>query len=380
MCKSKRSTDATGPGKSSSRISRTSTTPAKSSKRSSPKSSEVHRSPFDPSTSNNYTTTGSGYYKDSWQSPASSLSSLKDSLPTETAHLYDFSEICYATNNFLARKFSSSSSSASWRCMIRGRDAVVFQRKFHCRIPEEVLRERLSLIYRSHHTSLIKLRGASIATDLAHGLDYIHHSTGLRSSFIHNHIKSTSVIVTNTSLNARICHFGTAELCGEVTNGVEVEESKFLKRSDSQELMFNGTRGYMSPEYQATGIATQKSDVFAFGVVILELLSGEEPLRYRFEEGGGYVRVSVVETAVEAVKGGGGRLRRWMDPRLKDSYPLEVAEKTARMALDCVETDPERRPDMGRVAGRLSRLYLASQAWMETIGVPTNFTASIAAR
>lgn len=233
-------------------------------------------------------------------STQSSLSSLRDSLP-DNPHLYHFKEIFTATKGFLSTKYSSSSSSASWRCLIRGDHVIVFQRKLTRPIDETELRQRLLVICKSHHSSIINLRGASmsgsymylvydyvkgvtlaeclknqnytvlsnwmsriqIAADLAHGLDYIHNSTGLQKKFIHNHIKSSSIIVTESCncslLNAKICHFGTAELCGETDGGSKIQ----------------GTRGYMSPEFQYSGNPTQKSDVYAFGVVILEILSGE---------------------------------------------------------------------------------------------------------
>ncbi|XP_058182061.1 lysM domain receptor-like kinase 3 [Rhododendron vialii] len=360
--------------------------------------------------------------KDSWKSSASSvnsLSSLREQLP-ETAHVYEFSEIRAATNNLLAKKFSSSSSSASWRCAVRGNDVVVFQRKFRRQIHAQELRDRLSLICKSHHSSLIKLRGASvsgnyiylvydyvhgasladcirnpknpnftvlsnwmsriqIATDIAHGLDYIHHSTGSNSNFIHNHIKSSSIIVSEPSLNAKICHVGTAELCGEI-HREEEEQSGGYRRYDSRVMKFEGTRGYMAPEFQANGVPTQKTDVYALGVVILELLSGKEALKYEVdEEGGGYRRVSVIETAREAAEGE-GRVRWWVDKRLKDSYPVEVAGRVLRVGLECVEEDPERRPDMTWVAGRVSKLYLESKDWAEKMGVPTDFTVTLVPR
>lgn len=358
------------------------------------------------------------YNKDSWKSSVSShssLSSLRQSLP-ENPHLYDFKEIFSATNKFLSNKYSSSSSSTAWRCVIRGDDVIVFQRKFRRPIEAAELRDRLLVICKSHHSSLIKLRGASmsgsyiylvydyvkgasladclknpknpnftilsdwmsriqIAADITHGLDYIHNSTGLEKKFIHNHIKSTSIIVTqSTSLNAKICHFGTAELCGETDCISEADSSK----PNSRFVKFEGTRGYMSPEFQSTGVATHKSDVYAFGVVLLEILSGKEPLKYT-EEKGNYVRVSLIETTREAVNSGG--VRRWMDKRLRDSYPEEVAEKLARLGLGCVEEDPEKRPEMSWVAGRISKLYLESQNWTETMSpLPTDFSVSMAPR
>ncbi|KAK6943839.1 Protein kinase domain [Dillenia turbinata] len=191
-----------------------------------------------------------------------------------------------------------------------------------------------------------------IATDIAHGLDYIHNNCSHRSDFslIHNRIKSSSIIITEPDLQTKICHFGTSYLTEDGT------DQDSFSRSEST---FEGTRGYMSPEFKHSGVGTQESDVYSYGVVLLELLSGEEPLKYVFErESGVFRRVSIIENAREVLGGGGddgggeeGRLRRWMDRRLRDSYPVEVAKEMTRVALECVEEDPEKRPGMGRVAG-----------------------------
>lgn len=142
--------------------------------------------------------------------------------------------------------------------------------------------------------------------------------------------------------------------------------------------------GYMAPEFRSTGVATQKSDVYAFGVVILELLSGEEPLKFKFDkEKRNFTRTSVIDSAKAAVDGGEAgeaRLRHWVDRRLKDSYPVEVAEKLTRVALECVNVDPDQRPNMGRVAGKISKLYLSSRTWSDSVMVPTDFSVSLAPR
>ncbi|CAN8254368.1 unnamed protein product [Cochlearia groenlandica] len=370
-----------------------------------------------------------------------SLASLRELLP-ENSHIYDVSEIRVATNNFLANRLSSSSSSskASWRCNLRGKEVVVFQRKFRRRIAKDELKDRLSDICRSHHGSIINLLGAAgsggtggdhiylvyeyvngasladclrnpknpnftvlsnwisriqIATDLAHGLDYIHNKTGLKiSNLVHNHIKSSAVIVTDPDFNGKICHFGTAQICGETDEtSPRRNGSGDSGGSVRRAVRFEGVRGYMSPEFQATGIATQKTDVFAFGVMMLELLSGEEPLKYRYDKTtGDFERTSVIETAREAINDGGGggggggdgdkegRLRRWMDRRLSDSFPVTVVEKLTRLALDCVEDDPVNRPEMGRVAGKISQWYLESEKWSANIKRPTDMTFSYAPR
>ena len=141
----------------------------------------------------------------------------------------------------------------------------------------------------------------------------------------------------------------------------------------------------MSPEFQASGIATRESDVFAFGVVMLELLSGEEPLKYRYDKAtGDFERTSVIETAKAVIDGGDGdtegRLRRWVDRRLGDSFPVAVVEKLTRLALECAVEDPVNRPEMGRVAGKISQLYLESEKWATNMKRPTDITVSYAPR
>ncbi|KAJ4822296.1 hypothetical protein Tsubulata_006408 [Turnera subulata] len=380
-------------------------------------------------------------------SSRTSLSSLRLSL-SQNPHIYDISEIRSATNNFLAKRHSSSTP--CWRCTLRNSDTIVFQRKLRPHrtlapsLPSSLLRHRLALLCRSHHSSVIHLLGACIsgdhiylvydfvpgsnlanclrnprnpaftalstwmsrmqvAADLASGLDYVHNKTGLGNfSLVHNRIKSSSVIVTEPSFNAKICHFGTAQLCGEVDDEIDekiatpsseeegIGEKKKkakappppLTRSDSGGAQFEGARGYMSPEFQASGVGSQKSDVYAFGVVVLELLSGEEPLRYRFDRRTGeFARTSVIDTARAAAEGGTGRVREWVDRRLKDSFPVEVAERMVRVALECVHVDPDVRPDMGRVAGKISKWYIESQIWCDSfLKVSDQISVSLAPR
>ncbi|GMH13317.1 hypothetical protein Nepgr_015158 [Nepenthes gracilis] len=391
--------------------------------------------------SSHHDTTSSSYNKPSAKfsiSSRDSLSSLKHSL-AENPLIYDSSQIRSATNNFRVKPFHSSSSSTSWRCVINRKEVAVTQRKLRRPIDAAKLRRMLTLICKSHHLSLVKLYGASIsenhislvyeyvhgaslseclnnprnpsytilpdwlsrvqiAADIAHGIDYVHNSSGAKYGFVHNHIKSSSIIVTEPASNAKLCHFGTAQLCGEVDEAVdnetEIEDISVIKKIESGKMKFEGTRGYMSPEFQSTGIPTLKSDVFAFGVVILELLSGAEPVKMRMDNDVGVItKVSLIETAREAIGDGGdssstasgggdvfGRLRRWVDWRLKDSYPVEVVERMVRVALACVQEDPDRRPDMNRVAGQISKMYLDSKTWAEHYCFPTEISISLAPR
>ncbi|KAK1260957.1 Wall-associated receptor kinase 5 [Acorus gramineus] len=373
----------------------------------------------------------------------SSLFSLRESL-SESPNIYTVAEISAATNAFLSKPISPSSSSPAWRCTLRGRDAVVHRRSFRHRSDAVRLHDRLASVSRGHHGSLVRLLGVAsaaggdnlyivyehvpgatlaeclrnprnpeftvlptwlsrmrVAADLAQGLEYIHHYASAaggadrQQALVHNLLDSSSVIVTEGTFNAKICHFGALVLTGDIpeedqedSDPIELTDSSpRLKRSDSRAMKIQGTRGYMAPEVLKSGSAiSQKSDVFTLGVILLELLSGEEPLKYRFEkETKQYEMVSLIERArgimestVEIERR--GNLRRWMDGRLRDSFPMEVAEGMARVAVECVRAEAEGRPSMKRVAGKVSKFYLESAAWAERMGSPAEFSVSLAPR
>ncbi|KAF3621443.1 putative ABC transporter G family member 28-like [Capsicum annuum] len=441
MCKTKMAVNAAQPISTPSRRTPRSSTQQQPQSQSSTSSSTTRQPKSGPSNSSNrvsYTSnsgsgSGSEFHIDTSVATTSvssqaSLSSLRSSLP-DNPQVYDFSDIRAATNNFLAKRYSSTSSSQSWRCTLYGKDVIIFQRRIQKSMEKSELRAKLSVICRSHYKSIIKLLGASIsrdqiylvydfvvgsnlslclrnprnpsytvlstwmsrmqiATDVAHGLDYIHSTTGLEVDPVHKYVKSSGIIVTEPSFNAKICHFGAAELCSVTESKVVPEQRGSATRTRD----FEGVRGYISPEFQLTGVATQKSDVYAFGVVLLELFSGEEPVRFKYDKAtGNYSKISIIDTAREVVECGGdreeyggvgveNRLRNWVDRRLNDSFPVEVAKKVIRLALDCLHVEPDDRPDMRRVAGKISKLYLESEFWTDRVKMPTEISVSLAPR
>ncbi|RZR88030.1 hypothetical protein BHM03_00015523 [Ensete ventricosum] len=353
----------------------------------------------------------------------------------EAPAIYPFPELCAATKNFLAKCLPGASASA-WRCTLRGRDAVVIQRPLRRRSRD--LPSRLAALGRSHHGSLARLLGAStsgnnvylvyefvpgasladclrnprnsgftplaswvsrvqVAADVAQGLEYIHlHSSAVAG--VHNRVKSSAIIVTQPDLRAKICHFGAADLAGEVPDPAADEADvtstsspPTRKGSSERQIQIEGTRGYMAPELLADGAVSRSSDVFALGVLLLELVSGEEPLRYLHDkERKVFEVVSLVDTAREAIGGEEeakeeeeerrGSVRQWVDRRLRDSFPVDAADKLITVALRCVEAEAAARPDMTWVAGKVSKLYLESKVWAERVSVPADFSVSIAPR
>lgn len=330
-------------------------------------------------------------------SSAQSLASLRDSLPKNPI-IYRYRELADATAQFASGRLGKSSV---WKCVLRGKTVAVTVRKRMREIRDfgSGIRE----ICNAHHASIVNLLGGccegengylvyeyvqasslgdclrvskapgftvlgswlsrmQIAVDVAQGLEYMHHDTKIK--YVHNYIKSSSILVTDPSYRARICHLGASYLAGEY----DTEGFGALPRRSSVKI--TGTQGYMAPEYLNSGVVSQKTDVFALGVVLLELLSGHEPIRYVADEGGrGMKRIGLIQTLNIVLLEGGdnftGRLRTWMDPRLKDSFPVDCAERVARIAASCVDPDPGKRPDTRYVAGELSRVFIMSEQWSE---------------
>lgn len=112
-----------------------------------------------------------------------------------------------------------------------------------------------------------------------------------------------------------------------------------------------GTYGYAAPEYVATGHLYVKSDVFGFGVVLLELLTGLKALDTN--------RPSWQQNLVEFARpslSDKRKLKKIMDPRLEEQYPIKAAVQAAGLILQCLESDPRSRPSMKEVLETLKKI------------------------
>ncbi|XP_042022689.1 lysM domain receptor-like kinase 3 [Salvia splendens] len=201
------------------------------------------------------------------------------------------------------------------------------------------------------HTSLSWIMRLQIALDAARGLEYIHEHT--KPHYVHRDIK-TSNILLDGSFRAKISDFGLAKLVATTNDG---EESV---------TRVVGTYGYLAPEYMRDGLATTKSDVYAFGVVLFEMVSGKEAMTRSAE------RRSLVSIMVAAMRNSPdsmtmASLKDHVDPNLMDLYPHDCLFKLAILAKQCVEEDPILRPDMKQVVISLSQILLSSVEWEATL-------------
>jgi len=113
-----------------------------------------------------------------------------------------------------------------------------------------------------------------------------------------------------------------------------------------------GTHGYAAPEYIMTGHLTAKSDVYTFGVVLLEILAG----RRAVDKSRPSREQNLVEYARPGLRDPLRLARRIMDPTLEGRYPVTAAQKAAAVAHQCLSGSPKNRPEMSAVVEALEPL------------------------
>ncbi|KAF3446901.1 hypothetical protein FNV43_RR12081 [Rhamnella rubrinervis] len=173
-----------------------------------------------------------------------------------------------------------------------------------------------------------------IATGAARGLAFLHTS---EKSVIYRDFK-TSNILLDGGYNAKLSDFGLAKL-GPINGNSHV----------TTRIM--GTYGYAAPEYVATGHLYIKSDVFGFGVVLLEMLTGLRAL----DTNRPTQQQNLVEWARPSLQVK-KKLKKIMDPRLGDKYPLKGACQAAELILKCLESEPRSRPSMEEILEALEKI------------------------
>lgn len=188
------------------------------------------------------------------------------------------------------------------------------------------------------------IQRVQIAYDVADALNYLHNYAN--PPHVHKNLKSGNILL-NGNFRAKVSNFGLARV-------MENEEGNNEGFQLTRHVI--GTQGYMAPEYIENGLITPKMDVFAFGVVILEILSGREVA-------GGDQLLSVTVNQVLEGENVREKLRGFMDPNLKDEYPLELAYSMAEIAKRCVASDLNLRPNVSEVFMVLSKIQSSTLDW-----------------
>ncbi|KAK7320534.1 hypothetical protein VNO77_30089 [Canavalia gladiata] len=196
--------------------------------------------------------------------------------------------------------------------------------------------------------SLSWVQRVQISHDVADALNYLHNYTN--PPHIHKNLKSGNVLLDG-NFRAKVSNFGLARVVEDKGDG-GFQLTRHVV----------GTKGYMPPEYIENGLITPKMDVFAFGVLILELLSGREAIG---GDKNGLGERMLAATVIQVLEGDNVRekLRGFMDPTLRDEYPLDLAYSMAEIAKRCVAHDLNSRPNISEVFMTLSKIHSSTLDW-----------------
>ncbi|KAJ4840851.1 hypothetical protein Tsubulata_027785 [Turnera subulata] len=166
----------------------------------------------------------------------------------------------------------------------------------------------------------------NIIVGTAKGLTYLHE--GLEPKVVHRDIKSSNILL-DKQWNPKVSDFGLAKLLGS-------ERSYVTTR-------VMGTFGYVAPEYASTGMLNERSDVYSFGILLMEIISGRSPVDYSRPPG----EVNLVEWLKTMVTN--RNAEGVLDPRLPEKPSPRALKRALLVALRCVDPNAQKRPKMGHV-------------------------------
>ncbi|KAJ1433419.1 Serine/threonine-protein kinase, active site [Sesbania bispinosa] len=172
----------------------------------------------------------------------------------------------------------------------------------------------------------------------ARGLNFLH---SLEKKIIYRDFKPSNILL-DKAYTVKLSDFGLAKsVHGDHTHV-------------STQIV--GTHGYAAPEYLATGHLYVKSDVYGFGIVLVEMLTGKRI--------GDIMRLCQQKSLQDWLKSNllnRGKIRNCMDARLEGKYPSNLALKVSQLTLKCIQTDPKIRPSMKEVVETLEQIEAANE-------------------
>lgn len=179
-----------------------------------------------------------------------------------------------------------------------------------------------------------------IALDAARGLAYLHEDS--QPCVIHRDFKASNILLEN-NFHAKVADFGLAKQAPE-------------GRTNYLSTRVMGTFGYVAPEYAMTGHLLVKSDVYSYGVVLLELLTGRKPVDMAQPSG----QENLVTWARPILRDK-DRLEELADSKLGGNYPKEDFVRVCTIAAACVAPEASQRPTMGEVVQSLKMVQRVTE-------------------
>ncbi|OAY44868.1 serine/threonine-protein kinase-like protein At3g51990 [Manihot esculenta] len=301
------------------------------------------------------------------QTTSSKTSQNKHEKPIKIQQFH-YSDLVAATNGFSDQKLlGKGSHGCVYKAVIRGRHVAVKKPSKGVDIGQEVDNE-IEILSKIHSPRLVNLLGFAndtkdrllvvefmsngtlydilhsnsrplnwgrrirMALQIAKAIDTLHSQN---PPIIHRDIKSANVLI-DRNFNARLGDFGLALRCG-------IDDDYRLKSTPPA-----GTMGYLDPCYVTPDNLSTKTDVFSFGILLLEIISGRKAIDV------GHSPPSIVDWAIPLIKK--GKLVAIYDPRIAPLKDPMTRKQLALIAAKCVRSCRERRPAMKEVIEWLTSL------------------------
>ncbi|KAH0651996.1 hypothetical protein KY285_032164 [Solanum tuberosum] len=295
--------------------------------------------------------------------------------------MFDLSTIMKATNNFsIDRKIGEGGFGPVYKGILERREIAVKRLSRTSTQGEGEFKNEVIYVARLQHRNLVKILGCCsdgeekmliyeyltngsldsfifddtqskvldwpkrfhIINGIARGLMYLHQDSQLR--IIHRDLKANNILL-DKDMNPKISDFGLAKICEEDDVGAMTNRVV-------------GTYGYLSPEYALHGKYSVKSDVFSFGILVLEIVSGKSNRKFCHPDH----NLNLLGHAWKLYKE--GRSLELLDERLGDSCSTSEVVRSISVVLLCVQQCPEDRLSMSSVVLMLNNegvLPLAKQ-------------------
>ncbi|PNY14834.1 receptor-like protein kinase, partial [Trifolium pratense] len=170
----------------------------------------------------------------------------------------------------------------------------------------------------------------NIAVDAGHGLDYLHN--GCKPPIMHRDLKPSNILL-DENMDAKIADFG---LSRTFTND---DDSHVSTRPA-------GTFGYVDPKLQRFGKATKKTDIYSFGIILFELITGRKALVKVSNE-----YIHILQWVIPIIEG--GDIQNIVDPKLQGEFSINSAWKAIEIAMSCTSPNAVERPDMSQILADL---------------------------
>ncbi|KAM7471800.1 hypothetical protein LguiA_009983 [Lonicera macranthoides] len=161
------------------------------------------------------------------------------------------------------------------------------------------------------------------------GLEYLHH--GCKPPIIHRDVKSTNILLSE-NFQAKLADFGLSRV--------------FPIEGDTHvSTIVAGTPGYLDPEYYTSNRLTEKSDVYGFGIVLLEIVAGRPAIAKTQD------KTHIIQWVSAKLQK--GDVKYIVDPRLREEFDVNSVWKAVELAMSCVSRTSTKRPTMNYVVMEL---------------------------